>query len=449
MTPAERGQLENAYGQLYSLYEQGGIRPAELTALQQIDDQLRPKWNAARQQFEQETAPTLQARTPSVAEDIGDFLGRGATDYLGFSKRGGQSLGRKASGLLELLPFAGSAVSGAQSQRDLAAGNYGSAALNAGAAVADMWPALGAARRMVRGPASAAQAAADTYQVGGRLSAPSGYTAPRGRPSEFALSGSRYEARPISAIEEAATDYMNRRGMDTSPITEYPEFSEDRARYIAAAYDQMKHDPSNPDVKRAYDAMIGETLDQYNALKGSGIDFRFIPEGMQDPYAASPAMGYQDLVENGRLWVFPTDQGFGTLGADVADNPLLQRVGQIGDLPNATANDAFRAVHDTFGHFGPGNPFFRRQGEERAFLEHQRMYSPEARGAMTSETRGQNSWLNSGPYAAQNRSALGADTIFADQKTGLLSPWAWEPGGMPSQAQTKELQDYIRGQQWK
>ena len=307
----------------------------------------------------------------------------------------------------------------------------------------------GAARQMVRGPASAAQAAADTYQVGGRLSAPSGYTAPRGRPSEFALSGNRYEARPISAIEEAATDYMNRRGMDTSPITEYPEFSEDRARYIAAAYDQMKHDPSNPDVKRAYDAMIGETLDQYNALKGSGIDFRFIPEGMQDPYAASPAMGYQDLVENGRLWVFPTDQGFGTLGADVADNPLLQRVGQIGDLPNATANDAFRAVHDTFGHFGPGNPFFRRQGEERAFLEHQRMYSPEARGAMTSETRGQNSWLNSGPYAAQNRSALGADTIFADQKTGLLSPWAWEPGGMPSQAQTKELQDYIRGQQWK
>ena len=101
---------------------------------------------------------------------------------------------------------------------------------------------------------------------------------------------------------------MRKRGMDASPIESYPAFSEERGRLIAAAYDQMKHDPSNPDVKRAYDAMIGETLDQYNALKGSGIDFRFIPEGMADPYAASPAMGYKDLVENGRLWVFPTDK---------------------------------------------------------------------------------------------------------------------------------------------
>jgi len=295
---------------------------------------------------------------------------------------------------------------------------------------------------------SAANAAADTYRVGQRLAAPSGYVGPAGRPSDVNILGSRFEARPISAIEDAATDYMRRRGMDTTPMTEYPQFSDERARYIAAAYDQMRHDPTNPDVKRAYDAMIGETLDQYNALRGSGIDFKFIPEGMADPYAASPAMGYQDLVENGRLWVFPTDQGFGTLGADVADNPLLTRVGRIGDLENATANDAFRAVHDTFGHFGPGNPFFRRQGEERAFLEHQRMYSPEARGAMTSETRGQNSWLNSGPYGAANRTAIGADTVFADQKTGLLSPWAWDPSGMPSTSQIQDLENYMRAQAW-
>jgi hypothetical protein len=237
--------------------------------------------------------------------------------------------------------------------------------------------------------------------------------------------------------------------MDTAPLTEYPPFSEDRARYIAAAYDQMRHDPSNPAVRRAYDAMISETMDQYNALRNSGIDFRFIPEGMADPYAASPALGYQDLVENGRLWVFPTDQGFGTLGADVADNPLLRRVGRVGDLQDATANDAFRAVHDVFGHFGPGNPFFRRQGEERAFLEHQRMYTPEARGAMTSETRGQNSWLNSGPYGAQNRTALGADTVFADQKTGLLAPWTYDPSGMPDPDQVLDLERYLREQGWR
>ena len=307
----------------------------------------------------------------------------------------------------------------------------------------------GAARAAGRGAIpEVSQAASDAYMVGGRLSAPQGYVGPAGRPSQVGILGEYYEARPISAIEDAAAEYMRKRGMDASPIESYPAFSEERGRLIAAAYDQMKHDPSNPDVKRAYDAMIGETLDQYNALKGSGIDFKFIPEGMADPYAASPAMGYKDLVENGRLWVFPTDQGFGTLDADVADNPLLARVGRIGDLQDATANDAFRAVHDAFGHFGSGNPFFRRQGEERAFLEHQRMYSPDARGAMTSETRGQNSWLNSGPYATANRSALGADTVFADQKTGLLSPWTAEPSGMPDAIERAALEEYIRRMAW-
>jgi hypothetical protein len=171
--------------------------------------------------------------------------------------------------------------------------------------------------------------------------------------------------------------------------------------------------------------MISETMDQYALLKDMGLDISFLREGMADPYAASPALGYRDLVENGRLRVFPTDQGFGTLHA-IEDNPLLKRVGRVGDLEDATANDAFRAVHDVFGHFAPGNPFFRAPGEERAWLAHSRMYSPEARGAMTTETRGQNSWVNYGPYGEANRTASGAGTVFADQKIGLLPSWVWQ-----------------------
>src|SRR5215207_3048135 len=135
-------------------------------------------------------------------------------------------------------------------------------------------------------------------------------------------------------------------------------------------------------------------------------------------------MGYADLVKNGKLNFFPTDQGFGTGGAN---NPLLKRVGPIGDLPNATANDAFRVVHDAFGHFAPGNPFFRAPGEERAWQAHKRMYSPEAAPAMTAETRGQNSWLNYGPHGESNRNAASADTVFADQKSGLLPSWTMIP----------------------
>jgi hypothetical protein len=298
------------------------------------------------------------------------------------------------------------------------------------------------------GAGSIGEVAANTYRMGQMLQPPSGFAAPPGRPSNVRMpDGQQFEARPINEIEQAAFDYLKSTGMDTAPMTQYPPFSEERAGLIAAAYDMMQHDPSSPAVRRAYDAMIQETLDQYNALRDRGIDFRFLREGMDDPYAASPALGYRDLVENGRLFVFPTDFGFGTGSSfDPSTNPLLTRVGRIGDKDDAVANDAFRAVHDAFGHFGPGNPFFRHQGEERAFLEHSRMYSPEARGAMTSETRGQNSWLNFGPFGEQNRTALGADTVFADQKTGLLPSWATEPTGMPSPDEERMLRGLL--DQW-
>ena len=45
---------------------------------------------------------------------------------------------------------------------------------------------------------------------------------------------------------------------------------------------------------------------------------------------------------------------------------------------------------------------------------------------MASETRGQNSWLNFGPYGRYNRKANAAETIYADQKTGIMPPWTYE-----------------------
>lgn len=299
-------------------------------------------------------------------------------------------------------------------------------------------------------PATAGQAAGQAYTVGDMLRR-TDYEAPAGRPSIVRMPGGEgFDARPINDLEAAARDYMRARGINDEGFSEYPAFSEDRARLIAAAYDQMKNDPTNPEVIRAYDAMISETMDQYNALRNRGIDFRFLREGMDDPYAASPALGYKDLVENGRLYVYPTDFGFGSGSAfDPRENPLLVGVGRVGDKQDAVANDAFRAVHDAFGHFSPGNPFFRRQGEERAFLEHSRMYSPDAVGAMASETRGQNSWLNSGPFGEQNRTATTGDTVFADQKAGLMPSWTYRADGMPDAEQRGLLDQYILGQRWR
>ena len=207
----------------------------------------------------------------------------------------------------------------------------------------------------------------------------------------------------------------------------------------------MQNNPNDPEVIKAYEALIEETMAQYKALKDTGLNFTFLKPNMPDPYAASPALGYKDVIENKNLTVFPTDFGYGSDAAfDASKNPMLTKVGTIGDKEDAVANDAFRVVHDVFGHLGSGNPQFRSAGEERAFLQHMRMYTPEARRAMAAETRGQNSFVNFGPYANQNRGASGADTIYADQKVGIMPDWAVDPDGMPDGLELKELEEIIR-----
>ena len=249
-----------------------------------------------------------------------------------------------------------------------------------------------------------------------------------GKPSTVKIPGhGEIAADEIPEVMAAKRSYMGHRFGDPrkADIDGYTPFDEAHARKIAEAYEAMQHAPHDPAVRRSYEAMIDETLDQYHALRNAGYDFHFMRDGEPDPYAESPALGYLD-AKDGRLTVFPTDQGYGMSMLHSEEmNPLLKRVGRIGDLDNATANDAFRAVHDMFGHHGPGNPFFRHKGEERAWEAHSRMYSDDALPAMTSETRGQNSWLNFGPHEEYNRTANGADTIYAEQKAGLMPEWTW------------------------
>lgn len=495
MTSAERADLEATYERLAALMQSGDATAAEVDQLYQLDDVLRPQWDADQARYEETlTGPASPPRaedaftpTPVKPDTFGDTTMSMAAPYLQDAYDLASTAGRRPTyfqnPLLQGVERTGQYVGdmGMAGLSMLGAGMYGGAGLLGEvfggdtnderrlardvAAMVDvggvlpegrMLAAIQDARRATpprgllddgatqttRGaaPGGVGDTAAALYNIGDRLALPGAYRSIPGKPSTMAIPGAgTFEARPINPIEQAAREYMDRRGMDSSPLSSYPSQDPERGRLIGSAYDMMKDDPTNPTVRRAYDAMVQETLDQYNALRDAGIDFKFLRDGMADPYARSPAMGYQDLVENGRLWVFPTDFGYGEkVGSshfDAAANPLLRGVGRVGDKPDAVANDAFRAVHDTYGHFGPGNPFFRAPGEERAWVEHSRMYSPEARGAMTSETRGQNSWLNFGPHAEFNKTALGADTKFADQKVGLLDLWARETEGMPNEEQ--------------
>lgn len=84
-------------------------------------------------------------------------------------------------------------------------------------------------------------------------------------------------------------------------------------------------------------------------------------------------------------------------------------------------------VHDYFGHVKEGVGF-RADGEENTWRAHSSMFSPLAQRALTTETRGQNSWVNYGPHGESNRKAGAAETHYADQKVGLLPEWVSEDG---------------------
>lgn len=115
---------------------------------------------------------------------------------------------------------------------------------------------------------------------------------------------------------------------------------------------------------------------------------------------------------------------------DIDNNPLLAKTGEIVDGQDLRYNDLFRIVHDYFGHGLEGATFSSR-GEENAWQAHVRMYSPLAAKAMTTETRGQNSWVNySDAVGEQNRNSKNKaeETQYAEQKVTILSDFVMEDG---------------------
>ena len=224
-------------------------------------------------------------------------------------------------------------------------------------------------------------------------------------------------------IVDLANQYASDNGLPYAVQKDYASVDPIRAKRVADAYEVMKNNPNDPQVKKSFDALVNETQAQYEALRKAGYKFDFMPEGV-DIYG-NPRNAINDIVTNKHMFVFPTEEGFGSINTASQANPLLQKTGEKWSGKDVTANDMFRAVHDVFGHSKHGVGF-RANGEENAYLSHAKMFSDEALPALTSETRGQNSWLNYGPYGEKNKTANTANTIFADQKTGLLPAWAYK-----------------------
>jgi hypothetical protein len=246
---------------------------------------------------------------------------------------------------------------------------------------------------------------------------------------------------PDPRLVAVAESYAQKVGVDLRRQAEYAEVDEARAKRIADAYEAMEHAPQDPRVQAAYAELIRQTRAQYDALAEAGYSFYFADQD-NDPYQGNPWNAMRELRAGQRMAVFPTAAGFGSDASfDPAENPLLADTGLVwgygsedGPGMRVLANDLFRAVHDAFGH-GLEGAGFRAQGEENAWQAHVRLFTGDAVGAITSETRGQNSWLNYSEVGERNRTAKVENTVFADQKTGLMPEWTWSEGrvgDMPS-----------------
>lgn len=264
-----------------------------------------------------------------------------------------------------------------------------------------------------------------------------------GIPGALKIGEDYFVPGPIAKVHDVAEDYMRNVGRPYNPPTRYHPVDPEHSKAIAQAYEEMKHTPKDPATVASYNALIDETKAQYEAIKKTGLKIEPIPAGAADPYAANPRLAAVDVAENNHLWFFPTEQGFGTLNK-ISDNPMLRKTGEkIGDH-ELLANDMFRIVHDYFGHLKQGHGF-RAAGEDNAWRTHAAMYSDLARPAMTTETRGQNSWVNYGPHGEKNRTASGADTVYADQKIGLLPDWVmYDRGQAPPMMYHGSAADYLK-----
>jgi hypothetical protein len=237
------------------------------------------------------------------------------------------------------------------------------------------------------------------------------------------------EPNPEAAVIE--NEFKVSKGINTPEPAKITKLDEDRSKKIADEYEKLVDNPDDPEVQKAYQAMADETMEQFNAIDKSGVKVE-IWTGKGEPYKNSEEM-IKDVRDNKHMYIFSTEEGFGD--TPITDkqreqNALLRDSGfkDVNGKP-LLINDVFRFVHDYFGHTRLGNSF-GAIGEENAWNVHARMYSPLARRAMTTETRGQNSWVN---FNQSYRNPDGtmkkkgeegyvppSQRPFADQKMALL-----------------------------
>lgn len=210
------------------------------------------------------------------------------------------------------------------------------------------------------------------------------------RPLHFAVGSS-----PVEVARRGADNYQRRNGLHTPGNEDYDHVivAPSIVNHVARAYNSLpEHDSS---AVPAFNAMREEVKRQFDHLTaprnrgGMGFNVEVTPH---DPYKGPEEAGTRDFfndIEQRRMKVLSTHSTGG--------HPFF----------SDDENDMFRAVHDVFGHGGTGRGT-DRHGEEAAYRKHARMFTPLARQALATETRG------------QNHAMIAAGGEFQPQKVALM-----------------------------
>jgi hypothetical protein len=217
--------------------------------------------------------------------------------------------------------------------------------------------------------------------------------------------------KPNEFVRKAAQAYNERYGFGEISDGLYAAVDINRARRIADAYEALPIDDSgDPAVRNAYH-QLAEEIEQQWDFASDVMDITFEPWRYKgQPYATNAAEMCGDVRDHRHLYFFQ--------GGD--PHPLL---GKVDHATGLSLNDKFRAIHDLFGHAAEGYGFGPR-GEENTWIKHSQMFSTDAQKALTTETRGQNSWVNFGRHnydlTDQHTNRPLAKRPYAIQKTALL-----------------------------
>jgi len=190
--------------------------------------------------------------------------------------------------------------------------------------------------------------------------------------------GAEASAEGKTFLSKAANAFNQEQGR--SPINPTHVAEDPRSSQIADAYKAATHAPNDPTVKSSYDALKSDVDKQWDFATdklGIKVDTSTTnPYGLNEKIPAHEEL-HNDVLNNKHLTVW-------TGGEPPADHPLSE----IDPKTGLTYNTKFRAVHDIFGHSAEKTDF-SPAGEETAWNLHRQMFSPEARPALATETRGQ------------------------------------------------------------